>query len=414
MFKTDYKVSINSFLWEKALEKLKSDFKMNLTQTDAMMIILLLNLYKCKSEIRSSDNRYLALEHPSELCEQAYEKKTISIYSKLIAELKLVHPNSTIDQIVDEALANFIVTEISFYTDEISPLYTIVGSKNHTMQKVTARAVNDMKLDTESTTLIDACCATGALYFGLKTYNWKEVILNDLNSLRTNFLNVIKNKPIKLIAKLLETDFSFISTPETKNPVLQEYKSSLYDYEQKRTRYHKVDCNVDIAYKMFIVQCIDKKHIESEHEIMKRIARFLPAHLKLQNAIITQEDALTYLKSETTDKLVLLDVPYIASESTCGIVDYDHDKFHKKVAQHLHEAKIPFLYYCRSTPPKSNFKLSGEDAIKIMKMKLGRYFFDKGFFFEKVHLANDTELLISNRHYSTEQFTWDDFEMDLT
>ena len=49
MFKTDYKVSINSFLWEKALEKLKSYFKMNLTQTDAMMIILLLNLYKCKS-----------------------------------------------------------------------------------------------------------------------------------------------------------------------------------------------------------------------------------------------------------------------------------------------------------------------------------------------------------------------------
>lgn len=414
MFKTDYKVSINSFLWEKALEKLKSDFKMNLIQTEAMMIILLLNLYKCKSDMRSRDNLYLAVEHPSELCEQAYEKKTISIYSKLIAELKLVHPNSTIDQIVDEALANFIVTEISFYTDEISPLYTIVGSKNHTMQKATARAVNDMKLDTESTTLIDACCATGALFFGLKTYNWKEVILNDLNPLRTNFLNVLKLQPLKLIKRLLETDFSFISTPKTKNPVLQEYKHSLDVYSINRGKYHKVDCNVEIAYKMFIVQCIDKQHIETEKEILKRMSRFLPAHLKLQNATITQEDALTYLKSETTDKLVLLDVPYIASESACGISGYDYDKFHTKVAHHLQKAEFPFLYYCRSTPPKSNFKHSGEDATKIMKMKLGRYFFDKGFFFEKVHLSNDTELIISNRHHSTEQFTWDDFEMNLT
>ena len=67
MFKTDYKVKINTYLWKKALEKLKSDFKMNLTQTDSMMIILLLNLYKCKNEIRSSDNLYLAVEHPSRL-----------------------------------------------------------------------------------------------------------------------------------------------------------------------------------------------------------------------------------------------------------------------------------------------------------------------------------------------------------
>lgn len=414
MFKTDYKVKINTYLWKKALEKLKSDFKMNLTQTDAMMIILLLNLYKCKSDMRSRDNLYLAVEHPSELCEQAYEKKTITIHSKLIAELRLVYPSYTIEQIVEESLANYLVIDKSFYTDEISPLYTIVGSKNHKMQTATAQAVNDMKLDTESTTLIDACCATGALYFGLKTYNWKEVILNDLNPLRTNFLNVLKNKPLKLVSTLLETDFSFIEDTNSKNQLLREYKKSLKNYEQKRKTYHKVDCNIEIAYKTFVVQCIDKKHIESEHKIIKRMARFLPAHLKLQNATITQEDALNYLESDDKNKLVLLDVPYIASESTCGISDYDYDKFHTKVAHHLHEAKFQFLYYCRSTPPKSNFKHSGEDAIKIMKMKLGQYFFDKGFFFKKVHLANDTELLISNRHYSTEQFTWDDFEMDLT
>ena len=49
-----------------------------------------------------------------------------------------------------------------------------------------------MKLNTSEMTLIEGCCSTGSLFFGLDTYNWKGVTLNDMNPLRTNFLNVLK------------------------------------------------------------------------------------------------------------------------------------------------------------------------------------------------------------------------------
>ena len=60
------------------------------------------------------------------------------------------------------------------------------------MQKATASAIEFMNLNHKQMTLVDACCATGSLYFGLKSYNWDSVILNDLNPLRTNMLNAIK------------------------------------------------------------------------------------------------------------------------------------------------------------------------------------------------------------------------------
>ena len=42
-----------------------------------------------------------------------------------------------------------------------------------------------------------------------------------------------------------------------------------------------------------------------------------------------------------------------------------------------------------------------------MKMKLARYFMDKGYYFQKVLLKEDTELMISNRQYDTGiQFQW--------
>lgn len=78
-------------------------------------------------------------------------------------------------------------------------------------------------------------------------------------------------------------------------------------------------CNIDIAYKMFIVQCIDKAMIEQADKIMVRIFRFLPAHLKLQSAVITQQNCLNYLENDTPYKLVLPDVPYIGSEHTCSV-----------------------------------------------------------------------------------------------
>lgn len=217
-----------------------------------------------------------------------------------------------------------------------------------------------MEIPHESFTLIDGYCATGLLFWGLKTYPWKSVILNDLNPLRTNFLNVIKTEPLKLIKRLLESDLSFIKQPETKNPKLSAYKKAINDYAEKRVNCHKVDCDIDIAYQMFIVQCIDKAIIERAGKIMERIFRFLPAHLKLQNA------------------------------------------------------EYPFLYYCRSTPPKSDKTSARADAEHIMKMKLEQYFMNKGYYFQKVRLKEDTELMISNRHYDADtQFQWSSLEQEL-
>ena len=44
-----------------------------------------------------------------------------------------------------------------------------------------------------------------------------------------------------------------------------------------------------------------------------------------------------------------------------------------------------------------------------MKMKLGQYFMNKGYYFQKVRLDNDTELIICNRQYDSKfQFLWTD------
>jgi site-specific DNA-adenine methylase len=228
-----------------------------------------------------------------------------------------------------------------------------------------------MEIPYESFILIDCCSATGSLFFGLRSHPWKSVILNDLNPLRTNFLNVIKTEPLKLIKQILESDLLFIEQPETKNPKLSSYKKAINDNSKKRAKYHKVDCNIDIAYQMFIVQCINKAMVESAGKIMERSFRFLPAHLKLQNAVITQQDCLNNLKNDNTNKLFLLDVPYIGSEHTYAVTGYKYQPFHQKVADFLQNAEYPFLYYCRSTPPKSDSSFNREDAEHIMKMKLG-------------------------------------------
>lgn len=73
---------------------------------------------------------------------------------------------------------------------------------------------------------------------------------------------------------ILETDLSFIEQPDTKNPILSAYKKSINDYAKKRANYRKVDYDIDIAYKMFIIQCIDKAMIERTGKIMERVFRF--------------------------------------------------------------------------------------------------------------------------------------------
>ena len=363
--------------------------------------------------MRCKDNLYLLVDNLTDLAEENYIFKTISIYGKLMENLKNVYKKLSYSQIVERAIVDYLHLPLNFYTDCISPLYTIVGSKNYTMQKATAKAVDNMLLSHKDMVLIDACCATGSLFFGLETYEWKKVILNDMSALRTNFLNVLKSEPLKLIKMILDTDMTFIEQSNNKNEKLHIYKDATKAYEEKRQNYKKVDCNVEIAYKMFLLQCIDKAQIEGSDKIFSRILKFLPAHLKLQSAIITKTDCLTYLKNDTP-KLVLLDVPYIGSEKECAIKGYRYEPFHGKVANLLQLAVYPFIYYCRSSAPKSDTIKSTEDKLKIMKMKLGVYFMDKNFYFQKIHLKEDTELLISNQEYDGEtQFQWTDFEQDL-
>ena len=94
---------------------------------------------------------------------------------------------------------------------------------------------------------------------------------------------------------------------------------------------------------------------------------------------------------------------------------YKYQPFHQKVTEYLQNAEYPFLYYCRSTPPKSDNTFNREDAKHIMKMKLGQYFMNKGYYFQKVRLDNDTELLISNRQYNAEaQCLWTDMAENIT
>lgn len=321
MLKKDINIRINVILLEMALKKIETDFGKKYTKTDCMLIIMMLALYKHNNSLRTSDNVYLAIQHPDQLTMSFYKTITIAVYDGLLDMLQKQYPQFTQSQLIESAIADYLVLPITFYTDCISPLYSIVGSKNHTMQKATASAVDAMKLPHESLTLIDACCATGSLFFGLHTYPWKQVVLNDLNPLRTNFLNVIKREPLRLIKKILNTDLAFIEQSTTRISKLRVYRINTDQYVATRQHYNKVDCNINIAYEMFLLQCISKQYMETSDKILNRVLRFLPAHLKLRNAIITQDDCLKYLENHDINKLVLLDVPYIGSEHTCAIRD---------------------------------------------------------------------------------------------
>ena len=50
-----------------------------------------------------------------------------------------------------------------------------------------------------------------------------------------------------------------------------------------------------------------------------------------------------------------------------------------------------------------------------MKMKLAQYFMNKGYYFQKIHLDKDTELIVSNCQYDTEtQFQWTNMDENIT
>lgn len=407
MTRKDIKITIRQKLWEKAVKKAMSEFQFVHTTTDALNSILLLSLYKVRSKYRRTDNIFLSYSNITEMTSDTYISFTIEIIGELLDEAKKNNPNETYSIIIESALVDYIVLPTDFYTNNISPIYTIVGSKNTIMQKATASAIESMSLNHEQMTLVDACCATGSLFFGLKSYHWNSIILNDLNPLRTNILNVIKHQPLKLIKSILSSPV--FSNKEYLSEYMTKAHSITKEYEVKRQHYHKIDCNIDIATMAFIFQCVSKQYPEDNNKILNRITRIIPASIKLQNAIITQEDCLKYLDNDN-NKFVLLDVPYIGSEYICSAKGFNYTRFHKNIADKLLNAEYPFLYYCRSTPPKANNPYNRQDAIHIQKLKLAEHFFNKGFYFEKFYLNEDTELIISNRQYSDNQFQWNDEE----
>lgn len=423
MTRKEISISINQKLMLRLNSKIEEDFKKKYPLTDQILIVMLLSLHESKTKFHSLDGIYLALQHPSELSNENNITKTISVYDDLLELLKKKNKNISISKIIEVSISDYINHDKCFFTGRVKPLYTMIGYKNILMQKATAAAVGNMHLDTNNTLLIDACTGTGSLFLGLYSYEWGQVILNDLNPIRTNFLNTIKQEPLKLIKKILDTDLIRYANSKIKNQENFDFKKNIDDYNKKRSKYTKVDVNINMAYEMFIHECIDIKYVKSHDSILSNVLQFLPAHLKLQKVKIAQKDCLSYLKNDTANKLILLDIPYIGSEKQCAIEGYDYNKFHKVISTHLYKADYKFLYYCRSSAPKSdlNKSLLNEECIKeklknenIMKMKLGEHFFDKGFYFQKIALNEDMELLISNCNYdSSNQFKWTDFHQDL-
>lgn len=416
MKKKDIKVRINTKLWEMVKKKIESDFGKQMNDVDSILIVAMLYLYKSKDKARHPDNLYAlkCIESP-DLDDRYYKTKTICVYKYVMDRLKENCSGCTYSEAIERAIVDYLYLPISFYTDNIKPIYTFVGSKNPTMQSATANAVKQMHLNYKETVLIDGCCGTGALFLGLDTYNWESVTLNDMNPIRTNFLNVLKNKALEFIKFFLNDESWRVNSYSPERLCLQKkYDEELNEYYNKRKNYHKVDCDISISYATLLLQSWTGQFIEDEERIFNRILKILPASLKLQNATITQEDCLQYLENSDTGKLVILDVPYIGTEKECSVKGYDYIKFHKKIADKLYYANYPFLYFCRSSAPKSDKSRTKEEKERIMKMKLGSYFFNKGYYFQKVPLKKDTELLISNLEYDRNtQFQWTDFSQDI-
>lgn len=410
MKKKDIKIEINTILWDKVKKKLLLAFNKEFSDADTLRIISLLYLYKGKNKQRKASNYDIVSPDPTK---EIYESKTIEVYADVMDKLKETCGHCTNSEAVKRAIADFLYLPLNFYTDNLTPVYTFIGSKNIKMQKAVAAAIRKMNLDCKNTVLMDGCCGTGSLFLGLDTYEWEHVILNDMNPIRTNFLNVLKKKGLKFVKYILE-DGRWQLEKGKHLTSKKEFKEELNQYCEKRKNYHKVDCNIEIAMKTLLYHCWEGRNVETGDKVFNRILKILPACLKLQNAEITQEDCLIYL--DNNNKLIILDVPYIGTEKQCEIKGYDYDKFHKKMANKLQQANYPFLYFCRSSAPKSNESILKKDAEISMKKNLANYLYKKGYFFQKVHLNNKkvTELIVSNQQYDSNcQFKWDEFDKDI-
>lgn len=60
MRKKDIKIKVNKNLWRKMKEKVESEFGEKFCDSDCLLIVLLLAVYKRKNKQRSHDNKYLS------------------------------------------------------------------------------------------------------------------------------------------------------------------------------------------------------------------------------------------------------------------------------------------------------------------------------------------------------------------
>lgn len=425
----DLKLTLNVTLLNKARKKAQFEFKLNKChKTLLMQIVMILAFYKKWKDHEVIYAISRALDYPSQTLSENTERKTIAICEFLLTELKnkWCFCAKSASKIINIAMGLYIQTPLSEYTSNIKPLHTMVGYKNQTMQKAVAHAVENMHLHYADTIFVDACCGTGSLFWGLNTYQWKAVILNDLNPERTNFLNVILHEPWHLIFTILEEGIDQSDTDKTdiRRANLKKYRQELQRFKEEAQKNAaiakksiKVDCNISIAAYTFLRQCLSKEHMENSDDILEKLARILCAHLKLlnSNVKITIADATHYLKPRfqininhqiltvDTNRLVIFDPPYIGSEETCNVADCNYSKFHEQVGKLLQKAEFTWLYHCRSTAPKSSNIFSNDEWQKILKNELGHYFFNRNLYYEKIHLNTDTELIISNRLYNSEK-----------
>lgn len=466
--KRDVTVTIKDAIWMQARNKLQQLFQKKLKETEILEVTILLTMFLLEKDakkhkeqaggatekiVNKAEDVRNSLLNPSDVSEDALPF-TIAVYSELLESLvenwkkqissKKLKNSIRRNDIIEYALAIVATTDTIEYLVPLQALYTFTGYKNPEMQAATASAVSAMNLPTQDLTLVEVCCGSAALTLGLEHSEWKQIVLNDLDPLKTNFINVLIHEPIKLVDTILGIGITYKSKYTQDKTKIESFVKEIDAFAKRRKKYHQVACDIEIAAKFFLCACTKnnfRNRYLAKETILKRLLCFLPAAFKLweSNTVVTQEDAMIFLENNctiniprgdalhlNTQRFIISDTPYPCSEEYSGLEGYNYEKFHGKVANRLIHAEYPFLYFCRSTATKSD---SRPIDIKnhAMKLFLARLFFDKGLLYDKVRLSwgckqkedgstteSAPELIISNRHYSDNQFIWNSDSQDLT
>ena len=83
MIRKDIKISVRKIIWQKAIQKAKTEFHYVHTNTDALNVILLLKLYKFSDKQRD-DNSYLAYSSVEEMNSDTKTTFTIEVIGELL------------------------------------------------------------------------------------------------------------------------------------------------------------------------------------------------------------------------------------------------------------------------------------------------------------------------------------------